>query len=33
MNWMVAGRGITHSERTDDETQTKPMTLSCQFAL
>ena len=25
VNWMVAGRGITHSERTDDETQTDPM--------
>ncbi len=25
VNWMVAGRGITHSERIDDETQTDPM--------
>jgi len=25
VNWMVAGKGITHSERTDDETQTDPM--------
>ena len=25
VNWMVAGQGITHSERTDDETQTDPM--------
>ncbi|RVT84103.1 pirin family protein [Rhodobacteraceae bacterium CCMM004] len=25
VNWMVAGRGITHSERTDDATQTDPM--------
>ena len=25
VNWMVAGNGITHSERTDDETQTDPM--------
>ncbi len=25
VNWMVAGHGITHSERTDDETQTDPM--------
>ena len=25
VNLMVAGRGITHSERTDDETQTLPM--------
>ncbi|NNF71370.1 MAG: pirin family protein [Rhodobacteraceae bacterium] len=25
VNWMVAGHGITHSERTDDETQTQPM--------
>ena len=25
VNWMVAGRGITHSERTDDETQKDPM--------
>ena len=25
VNWMVAGQGITHSERTDDETQTAPM--------
>lgn len=25
VNWMVAGRGITHSERTDDVTQTDPM--------
>ena len=25
VNWMVAGGGITHSERTDDETQTDPM--------
>ncbi len=26
VNWMVAGHGITHSERIDDETQTDPMT-------
>lgn len=25
VNWMVAGQGITHSERTDDATQTEPM--------
>ena len=25
VNWMVAGQGITHSERTDDATQTAPM--------
>ncbi|MEM9060259.1 MAG: pirin family protein [Pseudomonadota bacterium] len=25
VNWMVAGNGITHSERTDDETQVEPM--------
>lgn len=25
VNWMVAGHGITHSERTDDETQRDPM--------
>ncbi len=25
VNWMVAGRGITHSERTDDVTRTDPM--------
>ncbi|WP_102109223.1 pirin family protein [Oceaniglobus roseus] len=25
VNWMVAGRGITHSERTDDATQAGPM--------
>jgi redox-sensitive bicupin YhaK (pirin superfamily) len=25
VNWMVAGHGITHSERTDDTTQTDPM--------
>ena len=25
VNWMVAGQGITHSERTDDATQTDPM--------
>jgi redox-sensitive bicupin YhaK (pirin superfamily) len=25
VNWMVSGHGITHSERTDDETQTDPM--------
>lgn len=25
VNWMVAGQGITHSERTDDATQTGPM--------
>ena len=25
VNWMVAGHGITHSERTDDDTQTDPM--------
>jgi hypothetical protein len=25
VNWMVAGRGITHSERTDDATRTDPM--------
>lgn len=25
VNWMVAGQGITHSERTDDETQVDPM--------
>ena len=25
VNWMVAGHGITHSERTDDKTQTDPM--------
>jgi hypothetical protein len=25
VNWMVAGRGITHSERTDDPTQADPM--------
>ncbi len=25
VNWMVAGHGITHSERTDDQTQTDPM--------
>lgn len=25
VNWMVAGNGITHSERTDDATQTDPM--------
>lgn len=25
VNWMVAGQGITHSERTDDHTQTDPM--------
>ena len=25
VNWMVAGNGITHSERTDDETQVDPM--------
>ena len=25
VNWMVAGHGITHSERTDDETQVDPM--------
>ncbi|WP_300584525.1 pirin family protein [Marivita sp.] len=25
VNWMVAGHGITHSERIDDETQTDPM--------
>src|SRR6056297_1851737 len=25
VNWMVAGRGITHSERTDDATQVDPM--------
>ncbi len=25
VNWMVAGRGITHSERTDDATQRDPM--------
>ena len=25
VNWMVAGNGITHSERTDDETQRAPM--------
>lgn len=25
VNWMVAGHGITHSERTDDATQTGPM--------
>ena len=25
VNWMVAGHGITHSERTDDKTQTEPM--------
>lgn len=25
VNWMVAGHGITHSERTDDETQSAPM--------
>ncbi|KUF11765.1 pirin family protein [Pseudoponticoccus marisrubri] len=25
VNWMVAGAGITHSERTDDATQTDPM--------
>lgn len=25
VNWMVAGQGITHSERTDDKTQTDPM--------
>lgn len=25
VNWMVAGHGITHSERTDDETQKDPM--------
>ena len=25
VNWMVAGEGITHSERTDDETQVDPM--------
>ena len=25
VNWMVAGHGITHSERTDDATQTDPM--------
>lgn len=24
VNWMVAGRGITHSERTSDETRAKP---------
>ncbi|MEL6609301.1 MAG: pirin family protein [Pseudomonadota bacterium] len=25
VNWMIAGHGITHSERTDDATQTDPM--------
>lgn len=25
VNWMVAGNGITHSERTDDQTQKDPM--------
>ena len=25
VNWMVAGQGITHSERTDDKTQTDPL--------
>ncbi|MEL7105408.1 MAG: pirin family protein [Pseudomonadota bacterium] len=25
VNWMVAGQGITHSERTDDTTQVEPM--------
>lgn len=25
VNWMVAGHGITHSERTDDETRADPM--------
>lgn len=25
VNWMVAGHGITHSERTDDKTQNTPM--------
>ena len=25
VNWMVSGQGITHSERTDDETQVDPM--------
>ena len=25
VNWMVTGHGITHSERTDDETQVDPM--------
>ncbi|MBV6635038.1 MAG: pirin family protein [Mameliella sp.] len=25
VNWMVAGQGITHSERTDDATQAEPM--------
>ena len=25
VNWMVAGQGVTHSERIDDETQTDPM--------
>lgn len=25
VNWMVAGHGITHSERTDDDTQKDPM--------
>ncbi len=25
VNWMVAGHGITHSERTDDKTQVDPM--------
>ena len=25
VNWMIAGNGITHSERTDDRTQTDPM--------
>lgn len=25
VNWMVAGHGVTHSERTDDATQTGPM--------
>ena len=25
VNWMVAGQGITHSERTDDKTQVDPM--------
>ena len=28
VNWMVAGHGITHSERTDDATANGPMTMS-----
>jgi hypothetical protein len=28
VNWMLAGRGITHSERTDGAARTAPMTLS-----